>query len=209
MARRAGHELAVDRPAFVEHRARAFLAIVDLDSFPPLADTGADHLDVLTHICREAQALHAVMWETPADTLRLQLVLTDRGEISNTLTRTHRLVFDGRVRTEGGRLCLTDDESLLAAARRGDGHPLRGRSRDLTRRPRLLHVPPGVINVGVFCERPGFGAIPELTRARCDYTLVLRHYPPPPPRVAPVRISGGLIPWAGEEAAREPWGERR
>jgi hypothetical protein len=121
--------------------------------------------------------------------------------------RTHRLVFDGCVRTTNGQLCLTDDEELLAGARRGDRDLLHGRrllSRE--RRPRVLNVPPGVINVGVFCERSSGVDIPELEHAKIDYVVLMRHYPFPPPRVAPVRITGGLIPWAGEAAAAQAWG---
>jgi hypothetical protein len=140
----------------LEHRAKSFLALVDLESYPCLANTDADHLDVLAHVCRQAQALTAVMWETPADTLRLKFMLTDRARLSNELTRTHRLVFDGCVRTTSGQLCLTDDEQILAGARRGERDPLRSRAWARDRRPRLLNVPPGVINVGVFCERSAF-----------------------------------------------------
>jgi hypothetical protein len=36
--------------------------------------------------------------------------------------------------------------------------------------------------------------------------VLMRHYPFPPPRVAPVRLTGGLIPWAGVEASEQAWG---
>jgi hypothetical protein len=69
-----------------------------------------------------------------------------------------------------------------------------------------LNVPPGVISVGVFCERSHGIRIPELEHAKIDYVVLMRHYPFPPPRVAPVRLTGGLIPWAGEEASEQAWG---
>jgi hypothetical protein len=206
MRRYLSHELEMDGQQTFDHRAKSFLAIVDLESYPPLADRKADHLDVLTHVCQQAQALTAVMWETPGDTLRLKFVLTDRPRLSNEMTRTHRLVFDGCVRTINGQLCLTDDEQLLAAAHRGQRDPLRGRAVSPERQPRMLIVPPGVINVGVFCERSTGISIPELEHSRVDYVVLMRHYPFPPPRVAPVRITGGLIPWAGDEASGQAWG---
>ena len=67
-------------------------------------------------------------------------------------------------------------------------------------------MPPGVISVGVFCERSSGYENPEVRRAKCDYAVLMRHYPLPPPRVAPVRLAGGLIPWAGDAAAGRPWG---
>jgi hypothetical protein len=177
-----------------------------LESYPSLDEPKADHLDVLAHMCRQAQALRAVIWETPNDTLRLKFMLTDRARPSNELMRTHRLVFDGCVRTTSGELCLTDDEQLLAGARRGDRDLLHGRLVARERQPHILNVPPGVINVGVFCERSSGIEIPELEHTKIDYLVLMRHYPFPPPRVAPVRITGGLIPWAGEEASGQAWG---
>ena len=206
MRRNLSHELEMGGQETLDHRAKEFLAILDLESYSSLGNKSADHLDVLAHMCLQTQALTAVMWETPPDTLRLKFMLTDRGRISDELTRTHRLVFDGCVRTTSGQLCLTDDEQLLAGARRGERNPLRSRAWSRERRPRLLNVPPGVINVGVFCERSHGIHIPELEHSKIDYVVLMRHYPFPPPRVAPVRLTGGLIPWAGEVAAGEAWG---
>jgi hypothetical protein len=94
-----------------------------------------------------------------------------------------------------------------AAARRKGG-VLHGRTVATERKPRVLNVPPGVINVGVFCERSHGIHIPELKASKIHYVVLMRHYPFPPPRVAPVRITGGLIPWAGEAAAEQAWGGR-
>jgi len=208
MRRYLSHELEMGGQETFEHRAKSFLAIIDLESYPSLRETGADRFDVLAHICQQAQALTAVMWETPEATLRLKFMLTDRARLSNELNRTHRLVFDGCVRTTSGQLCLTDDEELLAGARRGDRDVLHGRKVSEERRPHVLNVPPGVINVGVFCERAHDFHIPELEHTKIDYVVLMRHYPFPPPRVAPVRLTGGLIPWAGEEASEQEWGRK-
>jgi len=206
MRRYLSHELEMGGQETFEHRAKSYLAIIDLESYPSLRESGADYLDVLAHVCQQAQALTAVMWETPEDTLKLKFMLTDRARISNEMHRTHRLVFDGCVRTTSGQLCLTDDEQLLAGARRGDSDVLHGGRVSLERKPHVLNVPPGVINVGVFCERSHGFDIPELAHTKIDYVVLMRHYPFPPPRVAPVRITGGLIPWAGEETSEQAWG---
>ena len=208
MRRYHSHDLEMGGHETIDHHAKRYLAIVDLESYPSFIGAKADHLDVLTHMTRETEALHAVMWETPGATLKLKFLLTESAQISNDLLRTHRLVFDGCVRTLNGQLCLTDDEELLAAARRKDGDLLHGKAASEARSPHVLQVPPGVISVGVFCERSNGHSSPELRRARADYTVLMRRYPFPPPRVAPVRLTGGLIPWAGEEAASKPWGGR-
>jgi hypothetical protein len=208
MSRYFSHELEMEGQESIDHHAKSYLAIIDLESYPALEDRKADHLDVLSHICLQVQALNAVMWETPADTLKLRFLLTGQPQRSHELARTHRLIFDGCVRTTSGQLCLTDDERLLAAARRGERDLLHGRASSETQCPHILNVPPGVINVAVFCERSTGVRIPELDHETFDYTVLMRHFPFPPPRVAPVRLSGGLIPWAGEKASGQAWGGR-
>jgi hypothetical protein len=188
------------------HQAKSYLAIVDLESYPPIDVDNADYLDLLSHMCGQTQALNAVLWETPPSALNLKIRLTDSPRLSNELTRTHRLVFDGSVRTINGQLCLTDDEQLLATSHRRNQDLLNGKAATDTKCPHVLNVPPGVINVGVFCRRSPAFDVPELNQDHVDYTVVMRHYPLPPPRVAPVRLTGGLIPWAGEVAAGRPWG---
>jgi hypothetical protein len=208
MRRYLSHDLEKDRDQTIVHQAKTYLAIVDLESYPSFAGEGADHLDLLSHLCGETQALHAVMWETPAAVLNLRFLFTRDLALSNQLMRTHRLVFDGCVRTTSGQLCLTDDEGLLATGRQRDRDLLHGKAAPDIRCPRLLNVPPGVISVGVFCGRPRTSDAPELSRSTIDYTILMRHYPLPAPRVAPMRISGGLIPWAGEEPSEQAWGGR-
>ena len=102
-----------------DHHAKRYLAIVDLESYAAYVGAQADHLDVLGHLCGQVDALNAVMWETPEATLKLKFQLTDSSQLSTELLRTHRLVFDGCVRTTSGQLCLTDDEQLLAAGADG------------------------------------------------------------------------------------------
>lgn len=188
------------------HRAKTYLAIVDLESYSSFAGEKADHLDLLSHLCGQTEALHAVMWETPSDSLNLKIRLTAGSRLNSELMRTHRLVFDGCVRTASGQLCLTDDEQLLATSHQRGRDLLHGKAATDTRCPHILNVPPGVINVAVFCGRSRIREFPDFSRAKVDYTILMRHYPFPPPRVAPVRLTGGLIPWAGEEAASQPWG---
>ena len=206
MRRYITHDLEMEGGLSLTHRAKTYLAIVDLESYASFASEEADRFDLLSHLCEQTEALHAVMWETPADTLNLKIRLTAGSRLNSELMRTHRLVFDGCVRTANGELCLTDDEQLLATSRQRGRDLLHGKAATETRCPHILHVPPGVINVAVFCGRSQARDFPDFSRTKFDYTILMRHYPFPPPRVAPVRLTGGLIPWAGEEAASQPWG---
>jgi hypothetical protein len=206
MRRYIAHDLEIGGTLSLAHQVKTYLAIVDVESYTPLDIEKADYLDLLSHMCGQTQALNAVIWETPSDTLNLKIQFTDNGRLSNELTRTHRLVFDGSVRTTTGKLCLTDDEQLLATSHRRNHDLLRGKITSEARCPHVLNVSPGIINVGVFCRRSGITDVPELNNDKVDYTILMRHYPLPPPRVAPIRLTGGLIPWAGEEAASRAWG---
>ncbi len=143
----------MDGALSLAHEAKTYLAIVDLGSYPSLNVKKADYLDLLSHMCHQTQALNAVMWETPSSTLHLKLRLTNQPRLSHELGRTHRLVFDGSVRTTNGQLCLTDDEQLLATSHRRNQDLLRGKTATEERCPHVLNVPPGVINVAVFCGR--------------------------------------------------------
>jgi hypothetical protein len=105
-------------------------------------------------------------------------------------------------------LCLTDDEQLLATSHRRTQDLLNGKADTEVRCPQVFNVPPGVINVAVFCRRAQAFDVPELNQYKVDYTILMRHYPFPPPRVAPVRLNGGLIPWASDAPAEEAWGGR-
>lgn len=179
--RLAKHDFRLKREYCFRHQLRDCLAIVDLDSYPPFVDAGADRLDLLRHLCLQGQALTAMMWETSEARLNLRFVLAlDHREAGDLGGSGHRVFADGWVRT-GGRLCLVGQDRLLDSA----GH----RKRDLLyeRRAaglssaRVLLVPPGIYAVTVFSGPGG---------AAANYNVVLRHHPHPAPRLQPVRLSG-------------------
>ncbi len=124
------------------HQAKTYLAIVDLESCASFAGEKADRFDLLSHLCRkQTEALNAVMWETPCDTLSLKIRLTAGARLNTELMRTHRLVFDGCVRTANGQLCLTDDEQLLASSHKRGRDLLHGKAAKETRCPHILQGP--------------------------------------------------------------------
>ena len=187
MSSRLTYDFRREREASFEHESHSCLAIVDLDSYPAFADEKLDHLDLLRHLCVQTQALTATMWETPDARLNLRIVLAgDHRAVEDLRHSGHHVFADGWVRS-GGRLCLVGHDRLFDSACHRDHDLLRARRSADARSPRVLLVPPGVYAVTVFSGTPD-GGEPE-------YTIVLRHYPHPAPRLQPIRL-GSLIPWA-------------
>jgi hypothetical protein len=194
------HDFRAEREQVFELRSTSYVAIVDIDSYPAFAAEGFDYLDLMQHLCRETDALTAMMWETPDALLRLKLVLApDHRVMEQMYGAGRRVLAAGSVRSFG-RLCLTSQERLLDCAGHRDHDLLRtGRAAD-TVSPHLLLVPSGVYDVAVFSGRAPRGSGQGTNAGALDYTVILRHYPHPAPRVAPVRLAG-LVPFAGVDAA--------
>jgi hypothetical protein len=169
------------------HRSTAYLAVIDRESYPTFLRRGADHLDLLSHVCDQVDALTATMWEVPNVPLRLKLVLArDQREFDALTSTGHRVFSGGFVRT-GGELILTNQERLLDCARHRRHDLLRGRRAD--DQDQLLLVPPGVYALTVFSGLPHHGRDDGTSRANAEhYEVVLRHHPHPAPRIAPVRL---------------------
>jgi hypothetical protein len=192
------HRLTYDfrkEPEFsFEHPAQSCLALVDLESYPASPDAPGrnfDRLDLLQHLCAQMDALTATMWETPDANLRLRLLWApDHHAVDQLHHSGHHVFAAGWVRT-GGRIGLTSQDRLLDSARRGDPF-LRSGYFPGTGRVRTLLVPPGTYDVTVFAGKAG--------REDLDYTVVLRHYPPPPPRLQPVRLHSFFLQDMAERA---------
>jgi hypothetical protein len=188
MPYRLTYDLRQEQEFSFEHASRECVAIVDLDSYPAFAGESLDRLDLLRHLCLQMQKLTAAMWETPDALLRLRVLLARDHRAAEDLRRSgHHVFADGWVRS-GGRLCLAGLDRLLDSGRHRNHQLLRSRRSTEARSPRVFLVPFGTYAVTVFAGAAG--------REDPDYTIVLRHYPPPPPRLQPVRLSS-LIPWAG------------
>ena len=186
MPARLTYDFRLEREHCFEQDSSACLAIVDLDSYPAFAGEGFDRFDLLRHLCIQMDALTAAMWETPDDRLRLRFILArDYRTVEELRESSHHVFASGWVRS-GGRLCLASQDRLLDSAGHRNRGLLRGRRAADRHSPRVFLVPPGVYAVTVFSGGTG--------RDEADYTVVLRHYPPPPPRLHPVRL-GGLSPF--------------
>jgi hypothetical protein len=194
----------------VSQAAQEYLALVDLETYSPFVGHAADRLDMMVHLQNQMNALTAFAWDVPDRPLDIRLILTGDHQAMERVTFSNRPPSaSGTVRTYGD-LCLVGRDRLVDCARNSEHSLLKGDRLPKERRPQVLHVPPGIFYVLAYYRfpypdghNPGYSSQSE---AKHDYTLFLHHYPHPAPRVAPVRLSGGLIPWAGEETAAKPWG---
>jgi hypothetical protein len=204
---RISHTLEADRDEYLVHCPSEYLAIVDLESYPTFAGCEADHLDMMAHLQNQMKALTAVAWGTPQRALNLRVRVTeDDRVVAHAGYTRHTTTASGWVRTQG-KLVLTSHDRLFDCAHHR-GHDLfHGNRLPKLSRPRLLHVPPGIYSVLVYYHfpfpDPGWAENESWSEPKIHFTVLLRRYPFPPPRVAPVRLSAGLIPWAGEEVAAQ------
>ena len=186
------------------------LALVDMESYQTYVGKKADDLDMMVHLQNQMNALTAFAWDVRDRSLNLRFVLTSDHQTMERIKYTNRPPSaSGTIRTHGA-LCLVRHDRLLDCGRNPRHGLLNGARLPKEGRPHVFKVPPGILYVLVYYRfpypdgnHPGYATQAE---ARHDYTIFLHHYPHPAPRIAPVRLTGGLIPWAGEETASRPWG---
>ncbi|HUB68162.1 MAG TPA: hypothetical protein VL981_11820 [Candidatus Methylacidiphilales bacterium] len=204
--------LEPDHDEYFAHGPAGYLAIVDLESYETFAGENTDRLDMMAHLQGQMRALTAVAWGAPLREVKLRVRVTeDDRVVAHSGYTPHTTTASGWVRTNG-QLVLTSHDRLFDCAHHRAQDLFHGRRLPKLSRPRLLRVPPGIYAVLVYYHFPfpeWDGQPSEAWRERkIDYTVLLRRYPFPSPRVAPVRLSAGLIPWAGEENAALPWDGR-
>jgi hypothetical protein len=200
----------MNREEVISHSACEALSIVDLESYQTFVDKQTDHLDMMVHLQDQMDGLTAFAWDVPERPLNLRLVITGDHHAMERITFANRPPSaSGTVRTHGS-LCLVGQDRLLDCARDPGHSLLRGGRLPKGGRPHVLKVPPGIYYVLAYYrfpfpdgDRPGYT---RSTDGPADYTIFLHHYPHPAPRVVPVRLTGGLIPWAGKKTSGRPWG---
>ena len=207
------HTLEMNRDEVVTYGPGHSLAIVDVESYEPFVGKNADDLDMMVHLENQRNALTAFAWDVPNRPLKIRLITTGDHRAMERVTFSNRPPSaSGTVRTHGS-LCLVGHDQLLNCARNHSHSLLKGGRLPQDEWPHLLNVPSGIFYVLVYYRFPypdgSHPAFASQSAAKHDYTIFLHHYPHPAPRVAPVRLTGGLIPWAGEEAASQPWGGAR
>jgi hypothetical protein len=186
------HTLAIDREAAFSHGPSEALALVELETYPPFVGEHADHLDMMAHLADQMKALTAVAWDAPGSTFNLRLVLTEDDQVVQRMARfPSDMIASGWVRSYG-RLCLTSYDRLVDCAHDRALDLLHAGHEARSSRPRVLKVPPGTYWVLVLHDIPLQVARP---RTVPNYTVLLRHYPFPPPRLLPVRLPA-LLPCA-------------
>jgi hypothetical protein len=180
----------------VSHSGHEYLTLVDLATYSPFVGKTADHLDMMVHLDSQTRALTLLSWEVPDRALRLRFVITDDDRAAERMGLSYGSnVASGSVRTLNGELCLTGRDRLFDCARHRTHDLLRGRALPRGARPALLSVLPGIYGVQV-CRHwslawAGEGAgFSGNSAEKIDFTVILRHYPLPAPRIAPIRLPG-------------------
>lgn len=193
------HTLQVDGEAVVSHSGREYLALVDVESYPSFVSKEVDHLDMMAHLYGQMKALTAVAWGAPGKMLNVRFVLTEHDRTADHIALSEcRTTASGWVRTSG-RLCFTSHDRLFDCAHHQTHSVLRKERLPKDSRPHVLAVPPGIYSVQIFYHYPfpyggGIASGPS-AKPKIHFTVILRHYAFPAPRVAPVRLPG-LLPWA-------------
>ena len=203
------HTLEMNREEVLTHSACESLSIVDMESYQTFVGKETDRLDMMVHLQNQMNALTAFAWDVPDRPLNIRLIVTGNHSAMERITFSNRPPSaSGTVRTHGS-LCLVGHDRLLDCARDANHSLLKGGRLPKGGRPHVLKVPSGIYYVLAYYRfpfadghRPGYMSPSD---AAPDYTIFLHHYPHPAPRVAPIRLTRGLIPSAGEEADGHPW----
>jgi hypothetical protein len=208
MSGRTSETLGINEEKQFTHDAGESLALVDVETYPAFVGKKADRLDMMAHFSNQMQALTTLSWRAPETARRLRLLITENDFLIERIGRPGAVqIASGNLRTYG-QLCLATHEHLFDCAQNRTHGLLRKVSGSKIPRPQLLNVPPGVYSITLYADTTFHVAPEDAGEGRepiVDYTVVLRHYAFPPPRVAPVRLRAGFLPWAGEEAASEAW----
>jgi hypothetical protein len=190
------HRLTFDLEQTFTHRAKAFLALTS-ESYPGFVGERIDLLDLRAHLQRQTQALTVLAWDVRQPVSRIQLVVIPENEPLERFMPSGRQAFaQGWLRTFG-RICLSGNERLESFARDRDYDFIR--ADDRTPRPHVLDVPPGTYLALVYTGRESAVKGPHAEPP--SDIVILRHYPFPPPRVAPVRLAGRMFSDPSAEAA--------
>jgi len=171
------HRLALDSHDIFTYKAGSYFALFDLGTYTRFVAREADPLDLRAHLQRQTQALTILAWDVARPLSRLDFVLIPEQEPIERIVPGGRQPFArGWVRSFG-RLAFAGNELIEACAHDAEFDLLHTAALG---RPRLFDVPAGTYDVQIFAGtgEPGSDMV------------VLRHYPFPPPRVAPVRLGG-------------------
>ncbi len=57
------HTLSLNEETVLVHNAREYLALVDLETYPPFVARRPDRLDMMAHFSAQMRALTAVAWK--------------------------------------------------------------------------------------------------------------------------------------------------
>lgn len=178
------------------------LALVDLESYSAFIGEKADYFDLMAHLSDQMQGLRAMAWKAPEGALNFRVILTGGDSLLERCRFNRVMIASGNLRCYG-QLGLATHGRLFDIARDRTQTLLRGGPIPKAARCQVLNLPPGVYSIFVYYNA---SASQENwmagERGSVDYSVVLRHYPFPPPRIAPVRVSSRFLMTEEEEAER-------
>jgi hypothetical protein len=154
---------------------------------------------MMAHLSSQMRALTAVAWGAQGRMLNTRFIVTEDDRTADHVAPSGCLTTaSGWVRTNG-RLCFTSHDRLFDCAQHRAHDLLREEHIPKISRPHVLAVPPGIYSVQVFYHFPfpygGGRQTGPSTKSEIHFSVILRHYAFPAPRVAPIRLPG-LIAWA-------------
>jgi len=193
------HQLEIGSGKVLAHAGHEYLALVDVESYPTFVAKDVDYLDMMAHLSGQRKALTAVAWGAPGRQFTIGFVVTEDDRTENHVRLSEcRAIASGTLRTHG-QVCFTSHDRLFHCAQNRTHDLLREQHAPKEERPHVLNVPPGMYAVQVYYHLPlpHGGGMPTDSSAKTavHFTVILRHYAFPAPRIAPVRLPG-LIPWA-------------
>jgi len=205
----ASHTMELNQEKVFAHVAGESLALVDVETYPVFIGQRADRLDMMAHFSEQMQALTMLSWKAPEGARRFRLLLTESDFLVERMARSSSSqIASGNLRTYG-QLCLATHDHLFDCATHRTRDLPRKSPRLKTANPQVMNVQPGVYSISLYSHSPAHELNDEERPADAnpDYTVVLRHYGFPAPRVAPVRLGAGFLPSSGHEEVSQAWAE--
>ena len=171
------HHLEAEREIVFKYSPdAAYLAMVDLKSYPFFVSENLEYEAMFEHLGRQMTACTCVAWGCPEGDLVIRVVFTHEPGAFEAVTN-YAAGIHGWIRTQG-RLCFCSHRELWRCAREGGWDVFDGPDSPEIFLPRELIVPAGIYSLTVFRHFPWFeGAqdAPYLNQG-VHYTLILRQY---------------------------------
>ena len=175
------HDFAQDPELIFSHSPDpAYLAIIDLESYPPYVSESLDYFGMIEHLGRQMGMGHAVAWGCPESDLSIRIRFsTDYPDAE--MKEPYCAAFHSWLETSGS-LCFVSHDELYNSATTLDRRLNDGDSGPEAYRPRQLFLPDGIYCASVFRHFPWYEGDQEAPYLNdgVNYSVVLRQFRMPP-----------------------------